>query len=156
MHRSQSTGNQSRRRSRRSLRTRSREGSIGGAPTPGNAPFWRRVLRLVTRPSTWSAVLTVGGPSGPDESISRRSVGPGRVKEWPPRPLPSTSIAPTAGLRAGTSFRLCVRAGHSRGGVCGSTRPAPIRRAPYRPAKPAARPRPRQRGHHPGPRPRRS
>ena len=49
------------------------------------------------------------------------------------------------------------RAGHSRGGVCGSTRPAPVRRSPYRDRAPQRRgSRPRQRGHHPGARPRRA
>ena len=65
-------------------------------------------------------------------------------------PTPLDVLHRTRDRVAGVSFRLARRAGSSRGGVCGSTRPAPDGRSPCRSAQPATRPRARQRRHHPG------
>ena len=98
----------------------------------------------------------MGGPSGPDASISRRSWDQSRVAEYHPgTPFDVPSPRPRQCARV-WSFRHAVSLRSPRGGVLGSTRPAPVRCHPHGPAQPEACPRPRQRGHHPGACPRRA
>ena len=56
----------------------------------------------------------MGGPSGPDASISRRSVGPVASRSSHPGPAPLGVRRPTAGRRTGTSSRRGERGGHWR------------------------------------------
>jgi hypothetical protein len=60
-----------------------------------------------------------------------------------PCPLPRAFAVPSVGLVGQAA--VATVSWHSRGGVCGSTRPAPYGRSPYRPAGTKTRPPPRRR-----------
>ncbi len=90
-------------------------------------------------------------------TISRRSVEPSHVpRSGCSGPFRSTSQLSPVRDRVRCSCRRGRHAGHSRGGVSGSTRPTTVDGPSYAGAQPAPRARPRQRGHHPGARPQRA
>ena len=95
----------------------------------------------------------MAGPSGPPRrSVADPWAESRRADGQPGRPPMFASPRPRS--CAGVVIPPRRHAGYCRGGVCGSTRYAPAERSPYRAPKPATGPRPRQRGHHPGARPR--
>jgi hypothetical protein len=104
-----------------------------GRPTTTSLVSWspahRRRLRVRVRRLPWPAASILGDPQV------------GSVSETT-GPLPGTFLVPAAGL-CGMLPRPPAR--HSTGGVCGSIRPAPKGRSPYRPAEAATRPPPRRR-----------
>ncbi len=120
----------------RSRRVGRSAGSIGAAPTAGNALVLPddRSLRAGARPSRVVAGSHRGRAVGPDESlISRRSVGPSRVAEQPPGRSPLDVHRPGRGPACGhfsPPRRACRALPEEE--FCGSTRPAPAGRSPYR------------------------
>ena len=135
---------------------RGRAGATMEAPAHRSTPLAPRRLRL----GGWCGhrtggrrFHTVAGSSDPARRPLVGSVGPSRVAEWPAGPLARRTHRPGRGATRG-----CSRRGGGPGTPeeesCGSTRPAPVERSPSRRRAPAARPRPRQRGHHPGSGPR--
>jgi hypothetical protein len=98
-------------------------------------------------PVPWSPAHLPAAPGPCETLVEVRCVDPwrsaSRLAFGVPGPVPGTFLAPAAGL-CGMHAAVATVPRHSRGEVCGSTRPAPDGRSPYRPAE-ATRPSPRRR-----------
>ena len=111
--------------------------NMSGSREPSRSPDDDCPRAVVTSPS--AAQGSCKWTAGPACVDRRRSAS--RLGAESTSPLPGTFLAPGRGTVLHAAVATVAR--HSRGEVCGSTRPAPDGHSPYRPAEATTRPPPR-------------